>query len=349
VLTACDRFQVYSAQQDTRETRLSHFATQSTTGRNALALLLATFLVLFPPAGPTNAQQSESERLQAEIEQQQALLDQLQRRHAAVQEPEPEAAPLLDARAAPPAPSLRELPIAIFDEATETIAEGTWGNPDRMRVRRLSLDADGDGQPELIRYLSPESGLLLRQEKDRNYDGRLDEVRVFEWGAITHRALDDDDDGQPDGWEDYERDELVHRTLDRDRDGTRDAFYDYQGGSLVLERHDGDNDGRVDRTIHYRDRHRTHAEEDLDRDGRTDIWYRYGTRAGTEFVTRVERDKRGQGTANVVETFIASGDGSQLDRREEDVDGDGKTDIVSIFRDGKLVRRELASPDLRPL
>ena len=149
---------------------MSHFATQSATGRSARALALTTCLVLFSPAEPGVAQQSESERLQAEIEEQQALLDQLQRRHAAVQESDPEAdpAPLLDARAAPSAPPLRDLPLAIFDETNETIAEGAWGNPDRMRVRRLSLDADGDGQPELIRYLSPESGLLLRQEKDRN-------------------------------------------------------------------------------------------------------------------------------------------------------------------------------------
>ena len=49
------------------------------------------------------------------------------------------------------------------------------------------------------------------------------------------------------------------------------------------------------------------------------------------------------------ETFIADGDKAQLARREEDVDGDGQADIISIYRDGRLVRRELASPDLRPL
>jgi hypothetical protein len=35
--------------------------------------------------------------------------------------------------------------------------------------------------------------------------------------------------------------------------------------------------------------------------------------------------------------------------REEDVTGDGKIDITSIYENGKLVRREIADPSLVPL
>lgn len=315
------------------------------------ALAATAALAMLASGAPAGAESSGADPLQTQIEEQQALLERLQRRHAAALKDEAEGtiAPFEDPRAAPAAPALRELPAAIFDEAVKTLPEKTWGNPNRLKIRELSLDADGDGQPELIRYVDAESNLLIRQEKDRNYDGRIDATSSFEWGELVQRTLDDDDDGQPDGWEDYEKGRMRRRALDRDRDGIRDAFYDYADGSLALERHDADNDGRIDREIHYENRHRTRAEEDLDRDGRTDVWYRYEVRDGVEFVTRIERDKQGHGRPDVFETFVAEGDGSQLARREEDLDGDGQADIVSVFRKGKLVRRELASPDLRPL
>jgi len=254
-----------------------------------------------------------------------------------------------DPRTAPSAPELRSLPSAIFDEQRKTISAGTWDNHDSLEVIELALDADGDGQPELIRYLEVESTYLLRQEEDRNLDGRLDATSTFERGELTLRTLDDDDDGQSDSWEEYRNGRLHRREVDRDGDGVRDAFYDYDGHFLVLEQHDADNDSRIDRKVRYENRRRTTASEDLDRDGRPDVWYRFSVEGGVELVTRIERDKQGHGRPDVFETFVPDGDRAQLAKREEDVDGDGQADIVSIYRDGKLVRRELASPELRPL
>ena len=34
--------------------------------------------------------------------------------------------------------------------------------------------------------------------------------------------------------------------------------------------------------------------------------------------------------------------------RDEDLDGDGNVDVRTVYRAGKLVRRELASPELAP-
>lgn len=313
--------------------------------RSTVALLAAL------SAAAVSAQQPGEATLRVEIERQQALLERLQRGENEAERGEAAAAAQsgVDPRSAPAAPQRRELPIAIFDEDRRTIPAGSWNNRERLSVIELSLDADGDGKPELIRYLDAESSLLLRQEEDRNYDGRLDATSTFEWGDLTRRTLDDDDDGEPDGWEEYRDGRLRRREVDRDRDGVRDAFYDYEGDSLVLEQHDADNDGRIDREIRYQDRRRTTANEDLDRDGRPDVWYRYSVTDGVELVTRIERDKQGRGRPDVFETFVPHGDEAQLARREEDVDGDGEADIVSIYRDGKLVRRELASPDLRPL
>ena len=38
-----------------------------------------------------------------------------------------------------------------------------------------------------------------------------------------------------------------------------------------------------------------------------------------------------------------------LAKREEDRNGDGTPDITSIYRNGKLVRREISDPALVPL
>jgi len=318
--------------------------------RRARALIALGLAAAF--VGPTTAFGDPSEaELQAEIQRQQSLLRRLQRGESREERDTELAGTRLtaDPRAAPAAPELRELPIAIFEEERKTIPAGTWENANRLKVIELSLDADGDGHPELRRYFDPESNFLIRQEEDRNYDGQIDAISSFEWGDLVQRTLDDDDDGQPDGWEQYADGRMSRREVDRDRDGVRDAFYQYDGGSLVLEQHDANNDGQIDREIRYEDRRRITAEEDLDRDGRPDVWYSYTVSNGIELVTRIERDKQGRGRPDVFETFVADGDKARLARREEDVDGDGEADIISVYRGGKLVRRELASPDLRPL
>ena len=316
--------------------------------RITLAALLGLVASTLP--APSGSAEPTAAELQAEIERQQALLQRIQELDQADVEPAPEPPPSeLDARAAPRAPELRELPVAIFDESKATIPAQQWGNPRRLVLVRRALDADGDGKPELLRFVDPESGLLIRQEADRNYDGRIDTWSDYEWGALVRRMLDSNDDGNPDGWEVYEKGRMTSRQVDRDDDGVRDGFYTYENDSLALERHDTNNDGEIDRVIHYRDRKRTSAEEDVDKDGRTDVWYRYEVRDGTELVTHIERDKSGRGKPDIFETFEAQAGSAVLARREEDVDGDGKIDIVSIYREGKLVRRELAEPDLRPL
>jgi len=314
--------------------------------RLAVCAALAALGVAAPPAA---AERSAAE-LQAEIERQQALLRQLQEGDGLEDPRPPEVARLpLDARSAPPAPPLRELPVAIFDEAKVTIPAGHWGNERRLVLLRRVLDADGDGAPELVRFVDPESRLLVRQDEDRDYDGTMDAWSNFEWGELVRRIVDGNGDGDADGWARYDRGRMVSREVDRDYDGVRDAFYSYASGELVLEEHDANNDGEIDRTVRYRDRRRTSAEEDVDRDGRTDVWYRYEPRGDTEIVTRIERDEAGRGRPDVFETFEAGDGGAVLTRREEDVDGDGTIDIVSIYDAGKLVRRELAEPDLRPL
>jgi hypothetical protein len=50
-----------------------------------------------------------------------------------------------------------------------------------------------------------------------------------------------------------------------------------------------------------------------------------------------------------VETYEVTDGKALLARREEDVNGDGSIDIVSIYENGRLVQRQISDPDLAPL
>lgn len=249
-------------------------------------------------------------------------------------------------RIAPGPPEERELPIQIFDSEEMWIPPGTWGNRRRLKVIALTLDADGNGKPELTRWIDRESKLQVRRHEDRNYDGVTDTWSDYEWGAIVARVLDSNDDGNPDVWERYEKERMVSREVDRDDDGVRDAFYRYEGDSLVEERHDSNNDGQVDLVILYEDRLRVSAEEDHDTDGKMDTWTTYVSVKGKEVITRIERDERGEGSVTMVEVFDTATGEAVIARKDEDVNGDGEIDVVSIYKAGRLVRREISDPAL---
>lgn len=251
-----------------------------------------------------------------------------------------------DPRVAPRAPHERQLDAAIFEEKRSVIERGTWGNREKLVLIKRVLDADSDGKPELIRYVDPESGLLIRQEQDRNYDGVIDTWSDYEWGAIVARVLDSNDDGNPDVWERYESDRVISREIDRDDDGVRDAFFRYQGDSLVDERHDATNDGKIDLIIVYESGWRVRSEEDHDRDGRMDTWTTYMVADEVELVSRIERDEQGRGYPDTFETYEPKDGKALLKQRDVDLNGDGEMDIISVYRNGKLVRREIVDPDL---
>jgi hypothetical protein len=288
------------------------------------------------------------ERVQAAIDRQLKLQTELLEESDSSVEP-PERAQLpadLGPRSAPRAPELRELPLEIFDRESTSIPPGSWAGRKKLKVVRLSLDADGDGRPELVRYQDPKSKLLLRQEQDRNYDGVTDCWTRYEWGEIVARVLDSNDDGNPDIWERYAKGRMSTRETDRDDDGVRDAFYRYTGDSLEEERHDSNNDGQIDLIILYEDRLRVSAEEDRDTDGSMDSWTTYVVRDGREVVSRIERDDLGQGTVTIVEVFDTSTGEAVISRKDEDVNGDGQVDVVSFYEAGRLVRREISDPAL---
>jgi len=310
----------------------------------------------------TSAEQERASRRAAAAPLEKALLDQQSQQDrllktirgeaaegSPVIDPVPESLGNIDPRTAAPSPEIRALPEEIFDRTSETIAAGTWGNTSVLRVHRLTLDADGDGKPELIRFIDRQTGEMIRQEEDRNYDGILDAWTLYQSGAPTQRALDENDDGNPDVFESYQGGRVAIRELDRDDDGVRDVFYRYRGDALTEERHDANNDGIIDLVIFYEEKLRTRSEEDRDQDGRMDLWTRYVSESGLERVAQIERDRGGNGIADVIDFFEMQGGNSLLIRREEDLDEDGTVDVVSFYVGGRLTRRQIREAATAPM
>jgi CheY-like chemotaxis protein len=158
------------------------------------------------------------------------LLKQIDRdeklREAASQPAASGATASVDPLDAPPVPKDRDLPASIFEEKPRQVAKGEWGNDKPIEVLARSLDADRDGAPEEVRYHDQKTGVILRKEEDRDYDGRIDTWVRYDAGIPVAIERDTDGDGKLDEWQSYGRDgRMARREVDRNADGTRDAFY----------------------------------------------------------------------------------------------------------------------------
>ena len=219
--------------------------------------------------GQLEQEVAKGDALEAEIEdelrRQEDLLKQIEREEktgAALEhesaEPAPSQGDLVaraDPRSAPRAPSERDLPIAIFEEDQRKVPKGKWGNDRELTAKRLVLDADRDGNPELIRYVDPKTGALLYKEEDRDYDGRMDSWTRYEGGLVASIERDSDGDGKIDEWQTL-RPRRAHDARARwtaTATAPRTRFYEYAGGVLVSERHSAKG-GQLERAVYYQDR-----------------------------------------------------------------------------------------------
>jgi hypothetical protein len=127
------------------------------------------------------------------------------------------------------------------------------GDPPMARLVLVCREADlnGDGRKDVVRFYSTEAR-PTREEADRNFDGRMDEVTYFDQGRIIRQELDGNGDGKVDSKMFYdngrpvrsERDLAGRSTPDRWRP---DQFEYFEEGFLVRVGTDLDGDGSVDR------------------------------------------------------------------------------------------------------
>ena len=125
------------------------------------------------------------------------------------------------------------------------------GRLSRLIMVCREADLNHDGLKDIVRYYNDE-GSPVREEADRDFDGRLDEITYFERGRVFRKELDTTGDGRVDTKIFFE-DGQPART-ERDMSGRSTAsewrpdrweYYDH--GRLVRMGTDLDGDGRVDR------------------------------------------------------------------------------------------------------
>ena len=141
------------------------------------------------------------------------------------------------------------------------------------RLARLILicreaDLNGDGTKDIVRYYNDE-GRPVREEADRDFDGKMDEVTFFERGRIARMEQDTNGDGNIDTKVFYENGRPLRGERDMAGRSTAsdwrpDVWEYYEGGRVVRSGMDLDGDGRVDRwdrdMVWYRQQEREEAE-----------------------------------------------------------------------------------------
>ncbi len=131
------------------------------------------------------------------------------------------------------------------------------------------VDANGDGQPEIIRVLSgqkelcrtvdlnfdgkvdrttffDEGGQQRRTESDFDRDGVVDEIAFYEKGVLTEKHRMTTMDGKLDTWEFFKEGKLARTERDEDGDGVIDQWWEYPSRGCPLIHMDADGDGRPD-------------------------------------------------------------------------------------------------------
>jgi hypothetical protein len=112
-------------------------------------------------------------------------------------------------------------------------------------------DVDGDGRKDVIRYYD-DNGRSLREEADRNFDGKMDLAVIFQNGKIVRKEIDENNDGKIDTRIFFEKDLPLRAERDLAGRSTAsewkpDRWEYYENGVMVRMGTDLDGDARVDR------------------------------------------------------------------------------------------------------
>jgi hypothetical protein len=128
------------------------------------------------------------------------------------------------------------------------VGEGTLA---RLVLICRESDLNADGNKDVVRYYSDE-GRPLREESDRNFDGRMDEITVFQEGQILRQEFDNTNDGKVDTKIFFDKGKALR--AERDLNGRSsaerwqpDRWEYFEEGRMVRMGTDLDGDGKVDR------------------------------------------------------------------------------------------------------
>lgn len=113
------------------------------------------------------------------------------------------------------------------------------------------VDLNGDGIKDVVRFYNDE-GRPVREEADRNFDGRIDSITWFQDGRIVRQELDTNHDGRVDTKLFFENGRVVRTERDLAGRSTAsswrpDRWEYFEDGRMVRMGTDLDGDGNVDR------------------------------------------------------------------------------------------------------
>jgi hypothetical protein len=137
-----------------------------------------------------------------------------------------------------------------FDVRKVFLAIGT-GVDARLVLICRETDVNGDGKKDVIRYYD-DDGRTLREESDRDFDGRMDLVLVFQDGKVVREELDENHDGKVDTKVFLDNGKPMRSERDLKGRSTPDQWHPdrweyYEQGKMVRMGTDLDGDSRVDR------------------------------------------------------------------------------------------------------
>lgn len=133
------------------------------------------------------------------------------------------------------------------------------GATSRLVLACREADLNGDGVKDVVRFYN-DDGRPLREEADRDFDGTIDTITVFQSGRIVRTELDENADGRIDAKIYYDDTGTAVRT-ERDTMGRStatewhpDRWEYFEDGRVVRMGTDLDGDGNVDRWDRDHDR-----------------------------------------------------------------------------------------------
>jgi len=152
----------------------------------------------------------------------------------------------------------------------------------------VSLDANGDGKPDVIKLFLPanQDGHQVQQlvckQTDLDFDGKIDLVQYY--GPSGELFMDEysmDYSGKFTGRTFFQDGKKVRAEKDMNFDGKPDYFEFYEGGRLVRVERDRNGDGKVDEWQYYENGRLDRIGFDTTGSGRVDKWER-GPEGGAE-------------------------------------------------------------------
>lgn len=145
----------------------------------------------------------------------------------------------------------------------------------------VSLDANGDGKPDVIKILQTstvsgqQSQQLVCKQTDLDFDGKIDLVQYF--GPAGDLVMDEysmNYSGKFNGRTHFQEGKKIRAEKDMDFDGRPDYFEAYEGGKLVRIERDKNNDGKVDEWQYFENGRLDRIGYDTSGSGRVDKWER---------------------------------------------------------------------------